>query len=256
MPSVTAGQIILDAFGDISVTQLGDTITTLDAANTGASTDALRRLNLMCGQWSLNGLMTPGISRVVTPIVSGKGSPTNPYTIGSGGDINTTKPPVDAALVNAGLLLNASVPVPVEIPRGILTNDGYEGITVKDMTSTLFTNVYYQANYANDFGSIFLWPVPTDTVNSLVLYINAPLSTFADLTTSYYVPPGMDDALHYNLAKRLMTPYGRQIQEVTDMARETLAAIMRSNVPLSDLGNDFSSIGDGRRHIFNAITGE
>lgn len=255
MPSVTASQIILDAFGDLNVTQLGDTIATLDADNPAASTDALRRLNLMLGQWAQNGLTAAAIARVVVPLIAGKGGTANPYTIGIGGDINVTRPANSASIVNAGLLFNASSD-PVEMRRGVLTNDGYEGLSVKDMPNTLFTDVYYRPTYANDLGSIYLWPVPTDATNSLVLYLTGELSIFADLTTTYYVPAGYDDALHYNLAKRLMTPYGRSLPDVVEMARETFAVVMRSNVPMSDLANDFSSIGSGRQSTYNALTGE
>ena len=255
MPAVTATQIILDSFGDLNVTQLGDTIATLDAANPSASVDALRRLNLMMGQWAQQNLVTPAILRVVFPLVANKGGVSNPYTIGTGGNLNTPRPPNQSSVVGAGLLLNASTP-PVEIPRDVLTPDGWELIRIKDLTSVLFTSVHYRADFTGDLGTILLWPVPTDATNSLVLYIQSPLTTFTDLTTTYSVPPGYDDALHANLAVRLAIPYGRTASEdLKDLAKTSFATIKRSNIPLSDLPNDFARIGNPRAGWYNIQTG-
>lgn len=249
MPTVTATQVITDAFKMLNVYQPGDPIAAADA------TDALRFLNLMIGQWAQTGLTIPAEARLVFPLVSGKGSSTNPYTIGTGGDLNTTKPPNQSSLTGAGLLLNASTP-PVEIPRGIMTNEGYDRQRIKNLTSALFTDVFYLPTFAGSLGQLFLWPVPTDLTNSLVLYTRTGLGTFADLTTVYSIPDGYDEALYAQLMKRLAIPYGRTLTEdQKDLARDSYATILRSNIQLSDLANDFSGIGRDRP-VYNLQTGE
>ena len=241
MPSVTARQVISDAFGDLNVYQQGDTVGTAD------ETDALRRLNLMIGQWAQQNLTIPAVEEKVFPLQAGKGGRTNPYTIGTGGDLNTPRPPNQNSLVGAALFLNASSP-PVKLPRSVMTNNAFATNRIPDLTSALFTSVYYRPDFAGDLGSIFLWPVPTDLTNSLVLYIEAALSTFAEATTGFSVPPGYDDALHFNLATKLAIPYGRTItQDLKDAARDTLAVIKRSNLKLADLANDFAGIGGAAR---------
>ncbi len=255
MPTVTATQVMTDAFQALNVYMPGDTIVTAD------STTALRLLNLLLGQWAHDRLTIPAEARAVFPLVSGKGSSTNPYTIGTGGDLNTPKPPNQQSLVSAGLLLNASSP-PVEIPRGMMTNDAYEAQRIKDLTSTLFTNVYYLPTFDGatglSLGQIYLWPVPLDLTNSLVLYIRAGLSAFADLTTVYSIPDGYDELLYTNLARRLAIFFGRTLSDDLKMlAAESLMAIKRSNVQLSDLANDFATLGVGRSpRGFNLQTGE
>lgn len=252
MPTVTATQVLTDAFRMLNVYQPGDTIAAAD------STDALRFLNLMIGQWAQTGLTIPAETRFVAPLVANKGSSTNPYTIGIGGDLNTPKPPNQNSLIDAGLLLNASTP-PVEIDRGVMTNQGYEGTRIKDLTSSLFTDVYYLPTFSNSLGSLYLWPVPTDLTNSLVLYIRAGLSAFADLTTIYSIPDGYDEALYAQLSLRLAIPYGRAVSDdLKTLARESFATIKRSNIQLCDLGNDFAGLGldGGRRGIFNILTGD
>jgi len=235
----------------LNVYQPGDPILAAD------STDALRFLNLMIGQWAQTGLTIPAETRFVTPLLANKGGSTTPYTIGPGGDLNTTKPPNGESLVAAGLLLNASTP-PVEIPRGIMTDQAYESIRIKDQPSALFTDVYYLPTFAGELGTLYLWPVPFDLINSLVLYIRAPLSTFADLTTAYSIPDGYDQALYSQLMLVLAIPYGRTVTEDQKaLARESFATIKRSNVRLSDLASDFAQLGQGRnRRGYNLQTGE
>lgn len=229
----TALDIITDAMQEIGVIGAGETPNSNDAAL------GLSRLNLMLGGWVIQPQTIPVIRREVFDIVSG----TSTYTIGDGGDFDTTRP---SMLTGAGLLLNSSSP-PVEIPRGLLTNDGYESIQVKTLTSPLFTNVYYNPTFATGgLGTIFLWPVPTDADNQLVIYRPDQISTFDDLTSDYQLPPGCQEAMLYNLAVRLAKPFGRPVdQELRTMARTTLATFKRGNTKMSDLLNDAAMLGTG-----------
>ena len=248
MPAVTASQVILDAAADLNIFQQGETLST-PGIDANIPVDMLRRLNLMIGGFAQQGDLIPAVARVVAPLLSGKGASTNPYTIGVGGDINTARPPNQNSIVGAGLLFGTPVspPGPLEVPRAVLTNDMWENLRLKNLPSVLFTDVYYRPDFSGDLGSIFLYPVPTDLANSLVLYIQQGLTTFVDLTTTYYVPPGYDDMLHFNLAMKLAVPYGRPISpDLREQAETTLANVKRSNASLSDLSNDLAAIGTGR----------
>ena len=250
MPTITGLQVITRAAGDLNLIQLGETMDSDMAA------DLLVRLNEMMGQLAQDGATAAAIARVVLPLIAGKGSSTNPYTIGLGGDFNTIWPANQSDLLDAGLLLNVSTP-PIEIPRAILTDDAWAKIRIKDLTNTLFTSVYYRPDYQHDLGSVFLWPVPTDLTNSIVLYIQSPLTTFADLTTIYSVPRGYDAMLHYNLAVELGIPYGRDVTpKLEKAAARTLATVQRSNMNLVDIANDFRRLGQRGDHGYNILTGE
>ncbi len=220
--------------------------------------DAFRRLNGMMGQWSLQDFTIPVIAREVFPIIAGKGSPANPYTVGPGGNCNTTRP---AALVGAGLLLNASIP-PVEIPRGVLTDAAYQNVRIKDLPNTLFTDVFYDPTFAGGLGSLHLYPVPDNTLNSIVLYRPAQLGLFASLTGAYDLPEGADEPIEYNLARRLLSVYSVPLQAKADiltLAASSLAIYKRSNVNLSDQPIDpiFLPGGAGRRRGgYSILTGE
>lgn len=199
---------------------------------------ALGWLNRMVSGWAQQQNTIPSIARHVFPLVSGKGGPANPYTIGVGGDLNIPKPANQQAIVAVSCLLGASTP-PVEIPRGYFTDDGWQSTQIKDLTNSLFTDLYYSPTFAAGLGTVQLWPVPLDVINSLVLYVQEALTQFVNLSAQYQIPDGYEDALVYNLARRIYKPWGATIDgDTIQMAKSTLGVVQRSNLRVSDLAND------------------
>lgn len=213
--------------------------------------DSYRRLQNMMGTLAIQPQTIPAVAREVFPLVAFKGGPSSPYTIGPGGDFNTSRP---NSLEGAGLLMPGS-PNPVEIPRALITDDGWEAIQIKDLQNALFTGVYYNATFALGMGTINLWPVPNTTLNSLVLYRQEQLGTFISLTATYYVPNGYDEMLEYNLAVRLAGPYRMPLPPyVQQMAAETLAQVKRANYKITDVPID-PALALQRRYGYNINTG-
>jgi hypothetical protein len=327
MPATTAETIIETAFDTVGILAPGESVAPANAQG------ALRRLNLMMSGLRLQPLTQPVVSREVFSLTSNVGV----YTIGPGGDFDTTRP---TSLSGAGILLNsegspvsvslltrigatatataiahgaatgqnvtirgadqadyngtfpitvtsidtftylidATVTTPAtgtitaafesinsdatsvtEVSRAVLTDDAWQAIPIKSLTAAQFTNVYYNPTYAADLGTINLWPIPNTSVNSLVLYRLQPLTSFQNLTTEYFLPDGCEEALMYNLAKRLIGgPYGvvdpATVELVTDMARDTLATFKRGNVKLSDLATD-PALTANPRGGYNIVTG-
>lgn len=228
--SLTATAAISHACLLLNVTLPGEAVD----ANTASY--LFTELNLMMGIWAQQRGTIPTVSRETFDTTGNKGGPSNPYTIGIGGDLNTARPPNQQSLQGAGLLLTSSSPV-VEISRAVLTDDAWQAIQVKELTSTLWTSVYYNPTYANNLGTINLWPVPTTGDNDLVLYLAARIAAFANLTTTYYFPDGYDEAIVTNLAVR--APMGRTPpDEVKQRAVNSLALLKRVNLPISDLPID------------------
>lgn len=246
--TTTGLTVITAAFELLNVFQPSEEIPSPDAQS------ALGWLNRMLSGWAQQQNTIPSQARVVTPLVSGKGGPANPYTIGVGGDINVVKPANQQSIVGVACLLGASTP-PVEIPRGYFTDDGWQAQQIKDLTNSLFTDLYYNPTFTNSgLGTIQLWPVPLDSINSLVLYINQALTQFVTLTTIYQIPDGYEDALVYNLARRIAKPWGATVDADTiQMAKTTLGVIQRSNLHLSDLPND--CVFENPRGFYNINTG-
>ena len=241
--STTALAIITRAFEILEVFQPGESI---DPAQ---SESARGFLNLLIDSWTQQSLTIPAIAREIFHVVAGQGGPSNPYTIGVGGSFNTPRPPMPENLTGAGLLLNSSVPA-LEIPRSVVTDDGYRSLRAKELQNSLWTAVYYSPTFAGDLGTINLWPVPNTALNDLVLYLKRPLTAFADLTTTtYQLPDGAEDALVYNLARRLAKPWGATLDEETkQLASNALRIFKRSHLHLSDLSSDFARNGGAGRY--------
>jgi hypothetical protein len=198
--------------------------------------------NQMLDSWGLEPYTIPFEKREVFALISGQGSPANPYTIGPGGDFDTVRP---EWLKRAGLL-QLSVSPHVEIPRDLLTDQAYAAIAIKDLASSYFTGVYYNAEYP--LGKINLYPVPNTASNSLVLYSNQPIPGFAALTTDYIFPAGYAQVIEDNLACLLADPYGRSVPpNIARRAGRGLSALKRSNIPPTDLAIDPALTEDARR---------
>ncbi len=145
-----------------------------------------------------------------------------------------------------------------EVPRSVLTDAAWEAIQIKSMTSAQFTCVYYNPTFAEGLGTINLWPIPNVATNSLVLYRPMQLAPFANQTTRYELPDGLDEAIQYNLARRLLAPYGKTnaflAAEIRDMAATSLGTFKRGNVKMADLPQDPATTHspDG---YYNILTG-
>jgi hypothetical protein len=237
---VTSAQTIINgAFDLIGVLQAGGTL------DGNSLADGYRRLQNFTGTLAIQSKTIPTIGREVFPLIAGRGGPNDagvvgggPYTIGPNGNFNTSRP---NALEGAGLLLAvAGNPLPLEIPRALITDDWWEGIAFKDLPNALFTGVYYNPTFSvGGLGTIYLYPVPNTNANSLVLYRREQLGKFTSLTASYTVPDGYDEMLEYNLAVRLAGPYRRQLPPyVQQMAVDSLALVKRANYRISDLPVD------------------
>lgn len=308
--SLTAQDIIDGAADLCNIKQPGESLEAADYV------DCRRRLNNLVKILNNQKMISAFQAREVFPLVADQGT----YTIGSGGDFDTTRPfeldgaailqnptistayalvsaspangtftvatdvtavftsgseavvaggandgnyTVVSSVFGANTVITVAEPVPsstvttttiqaftsdtstIEIPRTIYTDDAWQGIQVKSLTNSLPTGVYFNANYARDLAVIQLWPIPNIATNALVLYRRNMLATFADLaTTSYAVPPGFEELLEYNLAKRMLTPYAVKDQDVrADVLRgamESMAICKRTNSvnQLSDMPID------------------
>lgn len=251
----SASDLITLAFNTLGLYQVGESIPA------GEMTTAFTRLKQMTSGWALLRAMAPVLGREVFPLTAGRGSSTNPYLIGPTGDFVTSRP---LTIDGAGYLLPpvGGAVSGTEIRRAVLTPDAYDDIRQKDLPNLYFTGLYYEPQTMPPTGNgrIFLWPVPTTAANSLVLYRLEPLGQFASLTTTYLWPDGYSDLIHYQLARRLLTPYGISdptiVGDVRDLAATAMATFQRPNTLLNDLELDPGTPGTvNLRGGFNIDTG-
>ena len=145
----------------------------------------------------------------------------------------------------------------VEIPIAMLTDDAYQSIRVKGMSNSQYTQAYYQAT--QPYGTLYLWPMPTTGDNAIVLYLATQFQGFANLTRDYTFADvaGYEEALEYNLATRLATPYGRDLPtDIAQLAVKSLASVKRKNYTITDVASDAALATSGdRRYGYNIQTG-
>jgi hypothetical protein len=190
--------------------------------------DALEALNLLLSSWGASRFLSKN-TQTITHTLTGATS----YTIGSGGDINTTNPTeiYTAKYTLGGLDYNLSVMDFVD----------YEAIGLKNI-GAIPEFIVLKRDYP--LSTIYLYP----TAASGTLTINAitpktDLDTDTNLTNIY--PPEWIRALKYNLAVEIAPEYGVTVSpEIAALARESKDIVMRSMVTIPKANFDPLLCGD------------
>ena len=205
------------------------------------SNEALLALNQMLDSWSTENLVIPNQVREVFPLVADQSS----YTMGSGGDFDTTRP-LDIFNV---LIQETST---YELPIQILNAKEHSEITSKQTKSSIPVSVYCENSYPLE--TLNFYPVPSE-VKNVVVYSSKPLTNFASLNTTVTLPPGYYKALRYGLAVELAPEYGKApTPAVINGAIESKENIKRQNIKPSYLDCDAATLSNYPR--FNYRTGE
>lgn len=250
MPAITGMDLAQDAFGELNVFLPGESPPPADGAK------ALRVLNDLLSELEQRSPFTPVVSRNRFPTTVNKGGPTNPYTIGIGGDFNVSNPGNQNSIVAANLVLTASVPN-VRVRLGIYTDDSYDANAIPDLANSQPTGLYFSPTYQGDLGAISIWPVPTINTNDLELFIQQPVAQFVDLSTTYYVPAGWPLFLKYSMADRLQGPYGRTLTPAQQRLLMRVEGVVKRSTQgkLSDISNDADMFAGNRSTAYNILTG-
>lgn len=231
---MTASDLITAALRTIGILAEGETASAESAA------DAFLRLNDWIDSLGTERLTIYAIARTVQALVASTAS----YTIGSGGTINIARPEwIDHATV----IPDVSATTPVELDLEVLTDQQWQAVTMKSLTSTLPQAIYFDHGWTAGLGRIYVWPIPTGTP-SLVLYTPTALTEFADLTTDYTFPAGYRRFFRYNFGLDLCDDFDVPPQRqaaISLKAAQAKGAIKRANLRLRTLGMDPALLGSG-----------
>jgi len=227
--AVPALTLITAAFYELNVFMPGESIPNSDAQL------GLDTLNGMLGDWVNDRFTIPALVRSVFDFVVGQGGPLHPYTVGPGGDFDCVRPVNSEAIRRAALVQND-----LEYPVGVLSPGAWATLTIKSLPGPLPRQCFYNPTFVDGLGALYYWPVPNVTTYRPVLYLDQALTTFGDLTTAYQVPPGYRNALVYNLALALATPYSREPPAtLTAKAMRSLMLLKRANIKTDAMQNAF-----------------
>lgn len=201
--------------------------------------DVLVALNAMLDSWRNERLMVYAISEVTHTLTVGDAS----YSIGSGGDIDTTRP---VKIEDAFMREND-----IDYPIRIIT-DVHEWNSIADKTTTGNIVEYLYYNPGMSTGTVNIYPVPT-VANVIHLSLWTPLTAFSAATDTVTLPPGYERALAFNLAVEISPEYGEGITPLTvQIAKESKGAIKRVNRPSMDVNTELSLMfSPGRANIEN-----
>jgi len=208
---MTARTLIKAALRAIGVIASGETPSASEMA------DGLEALQIMLRGWGAERIMVYTTTNEHFTLTANDGD----YTIGSGGDFNTTRPTrISGAFVRGS---------GVDVPLKIIGEAEYRAIGTKDAGGTP-GQLYY--NPAYPLGLIYLYPVPS---SALVLYLDnlRPLTEPTTLTDSISFPLEYDEAIKFNLAVRMAPEFGVSVPpEVAAIAMTAKDKIQALNAAL------------------------
>lgn len=195
-----------------------------ETADAVMAQDALAILQRMINAWGIDRGVIAEILRTVKGLTSG----TRDYTIGPGGSINIAYPDwIDSA----GLILDSTVTDPYEHPLHVYNDQEWQAVRLKTLDARIVTGIYFDHAFSSTGrGTISTYPTINIANVQIVLYTPLAMTGFLNLATNYLLRPGYEDALHYNLAKRICVDFEHAISgDLRQLADDSLALIKRAN---------------------------
>lgn len=207
----TVLELITDSMQDAGILSSNETPNATDAQK------AFRLLNRMLDSDSTESLMIYNNVQEVFGLVSGQQN----YTIGTGGDFNTSRP----VNITQAYMRDTNGN---DLPVAILTYDEYSEIISKTVTSSLALCLYYNSGYP--LSTITLWPVVSDSTYRIVLWSWKLLTNFTTLADTVSLAPGYEEYIESNLAVKCCIAFARPVPaELQAWAVESKAKLKRIN---------------------------
>jgi hypothetical protein len=192
---------IYSAFRKVGIYSAGDQPLASEAE------DGLVQLNRMLYQWSIqpNGLYT--FVKESFLLVSGQ----QDYTYGSGGDFDSVRP---IKILECFYRNN-------EIDKTIQQIDSKNWSQITSKLTQSYPIVFL---YTPDFSLVKISFYPIPTLNDEVFFISQkPLNQYTHLTDELNLPPEYEEAIQWNLAKKIGAEYTDSIPSIVLLeARDTL----------------------------------
>lgn len=182
--------------------------------------DGLVALNSMLDSFSIERLQVYYVVEETLTMVASDPQ----YTMGSGGDLNTTRP---TRIEDACFIRYNSIDTPLQL----LDFQGFAAIADKTTESNI--PQYLFPDMQNPLVRLNFWPTPSSASAVAHIFSWKQLQQFSALTTALALPPGYEEMIAFNLAVRWAGPeFGQKVpDEVKSLAVLTKANIERINAP-------------------------
>lgn len=204
--STTTANLIKDALIECAVIAPDETV------QADMLADAQRKLNMMVKHWQVSGHNLWTYTRDTLTLVNNKGTDTNPYTFGPGGD-KAYRP---LRILN----MRYADTNGLERPMQQISRQEYDEQPLKTSKSspTLF---YYDPQLTT--GELCIWPLNADGAGGTLKYTyTRTLEDFVSNANTPDFPQEWYEPLMYGLASRLIASY--RPQDVASIQRLQLAA--------------------------------
>lgn len=223
-------EILTNAHIDIGALSVGETLDPASAAF------ALTTINDMLDQWSNESMMVFNIQEIIFTLTAGK----YVYTLGTGGEINATRPlRIDSAFVRVATL---------DYPVAVIDINQYEMIGLKSLNGPWPRALFYNSDVP--LSTVTFWPNPSS--GEMHMFAEQVLTNFATVNDTINMPQGYKMAMRWNLAELLMPSFGKtdqmQIAMVAKNAAHGRALIKRINMQPSPVARFDDAIISGRRN--------
>lgn len=243
----TAGkvsQLISDALQEMGAYGQGDDIQAKDAQF------ALRKLNRILDQWAARRMYVYTLAFTLYTLQVNL----SPHTIGPAA-ATFAVPQRPTKVQGATIVLTGTTPT-TELPIEIRDSDWWNNQRVKNLTSSIPTDLYYSPDYPN--GSLYFWPVP-DFAYQCRLETWGQISQFNALNDAFNMPPGYLEAITLTLAEGLCPSFQKQLDPgLAAQAQRARTAIQMLNNPAPRIATQDSGMprkGSGNRADFNWVDG-
>jgi hypothetical protein len=217
--SDTARSILQSVYEKLKVYAPGVAINAADAST------GLTEMNLMLDGWSTNSLACYANLEQSFPLVVAKSQ----YTIGSGGDINATRPLDINQGPGAAYLMDSNNN---RYAIDVVDQDKWNQIPLLTIQSDLPNTMFYDPQ--NPLGVINIFPVPS-AVSTVYFDTPLQLTRMPTLDTAFSLPVGYMEAIRDNMVIRLWSDYkqGDPTNTLMKAAETSLANIKRVNIKQS-----------------------
>lgn len=188
-----------------------------ESPTSAETADALIAVNAMLDSWRNDRLMCFAFQALSLTLANADDT----YTIGTSGDLNTTRP-VD---ILEAYIVDSNVSYPVRI----ISEKEYAAIPDKTTTADWPDRMLFRPTVASSLATVIVYPVPNGT-RTMKIICRVPVTAFSAASDTVTLPPGWEDAMAANLAIRMAPEYETSPSPaIVQMAKESLAGIKKTN---------------------------
>jgi hypothetical protein len=194
----------------------------------------LRFATKMLKAWEADGIGSWMLTEGTMTLVASTAS----YAFGAGGAFTT----VPFEIVSARITRSGT-----DLPMYRMTREEYQSLPNK--TTTGYPTQFFYDRQRDD-GTLYVWPSPDTTAGTFKFTYRRRIMDLDSSADNFDLPPEWEEAITYNLAKRLLPVYGRSgTPEAAQIKEDALTSymVLKSWDASSEEGSLIIEPGDRRR---------